>query len=156
MTRYLKISRAFHLGEGIGRAFSGPVVASAEAFYLVPQDNAMRSGFIHGGGPLGALVADFIERRRGPIDLGRDVVVTELPDLPLAVTGDPDWPIRADEGAVLVVPRPAVKSMRYSFWKWGIYVCTTALDIRIEPPFFGRKKVFAFLREAGWDVENMP
>jgi hypothetical protein len=156
MQEYMKISRAFHLGTGISRAFSGAVVACARGFYLVVGENAMRSGFVHGGGPVGALVADFIERRLTPPEFAPGVVVMDLADLPPDVSGHPDWPVRADQGPVIVVPRAAVQSLRYSFWKWGIFVRTATLEIRFEPPLFGRKKMFAFLREAGWEGEYFP
>jgi hypothetical protein len=54
-----------------------------------------------------------------------------------------------------VVPRAAVRSVRYSFWKWALYLRTEMMDIRLEPPLFGRKKVFAFLRDAGWEIEGL-
>jgi hypothetical protein len=155
MPRYLKISRAFHLGEGVSRAYFGAVVASRAGFYLVVGPNAMRAGLEMRGGRLGSLVADFIERRLAPLDFAPGVAVTDLADLPTGVTGHPDWPVREQEGAVIVVPREAVRSVRYSFWKWGIYLCTETMDIRVEPPLFGRKKVFAFLRDKGWAIEGL-
>jgi hypothetical protein len=154
MTTYRKISRAFHLGTGPARAYSGAVVASAGALYLVVGENAMRAGLTMRGGRLGALVADFIERRLAPLRFAPGVEVTDLAALPPEVTAHPDWPVRQEEGPVVVVPRGAVSSARYDFWKWGIYFRTAAMEIRVEPPLFGRKKMFAFLREAGWEVEN--
>jgi hypothetical protein len=149
MAKYLKISRAFHLGEAVTRAYFGDVVASRAGFYLVLGGGAF------GSTPLGALAADVIERWLGPLRLAPGVVVTDLARLPEAVTGHPDWPARQEEGPVVVVPREAVRSVHYSFWKWGIYLRTETMDIRLEPPWFGRKKVFAFLREAGWEVEGL-
>ena len=156
MPKYLKISRAFHLGKGISRAYSGGVVASDEAFFFVVGENALRAGFVHGGGAIGALVADLLERRLAPLDFGPHIVPTDLGELPESIAGHPDWPIRAKEGPLIVVPRRAVRSIRYSFWKWGIFLDTKTMEIRIEPPFFGRKRMFTFLAEAGWEIEGSP
>jgi hypothetical protein len=152
MPEYLKIGNAFHLGEGVARAFFGPVVASADAFYLVVQGSALRGGAV-GAGPFGASVADWIERRTFPLQPVPHVVEMDLAELRAAITGHPDWPIKAKEGPVIVVWRQAIKSIGYSFWKWRIYLLTVKLDIGIEPPLFGRKKVWRFLDEAGWEVE---
>ncbi len=149
MARYLKIGSAFHLGESVTRGCNGAVVASREGFYLVVSG----SGF--GATPLGALAAAVIEHFLKPIDFAPGVRVTDLAELPEEVTGDPDWPVRATEGPVIVVPRKAIRAIRYSFWKWRIYLCTETMDVGIEPPLFGRKKVFAFLRESGWEVEGV-
>jgi hypothetical protein len=152
MPKYLKISSAFHLGEGVARAFFGPVVASAEAVYLVVEGSALRGGVVSGG-PLGAWVAGWIERRTFPLKPVPHVVEMDYAELPADVTGHPDWPVSPRHVPVIVVWRQAVKSVGYSFWKWRIYLRSASLDIGIEPPLFGRKKVFAFLREAGWVLE---
>jgi hypothetical protein len=148
MAKYLKISKAFHLGEAVTRACFGTVVASRAGFYLVVDGSAF------GATALGALTAVVIEQFLGPLQLAPGVVVTDLAELPVEVTGHPDWPVRQEEGPVTVLPRMAIRAVRYSFWKWGIYLCTETTDIRIEPPLFGRRKVFGFLREAGWEVEG--
>jgi hypothetical protein len=149
MTKYLKISGAFHLGEAVTRGCFGTVVASRAGFYLVVSGSAV------GSTVLGALAAEVIESFLGPLRLAPGVVVTDLAELSADVTGHPDWPVRQEEGPVIVVPRKAIRSVHYCFWKWGIYLRTATMDIRIEPPLFGRKKVFAFLREAGWEVEDL-
>jgi hypothetical protein len=149
MAKYLKIGKAFHLGEAVTRACFGTVVASRAGFYLVV------SGGGFGATPLGALAAEVIEHFLKPIEFAPGVVVTDLAELSEDVTGHPDWPVLAEEGPVIVVPRKAIRAIRYSFWKWRIYLCTETMDIGIEPPLFGRKKVFAFLREAGWEVEGL-
>jgi len=149
IAKYLKIGKAFHLGEAVTRAFFGAAVASHESFYLVVSG----SGF--GVTPLGALAADVIEQFLKPIEFAPGVRVSDLARLLEEVTGDPDWPLRAHEGLVIVVPREAVRAVRYSFWKWRIYLCTETMDIGIEPPLFGRKQVFAFLRDRGWNVEGL-
>jgi hypothetical protein len=149
MAEYMKIGKAFHLGEAVTRGCFGAVVASRSGFYL------QLGGSAFGATPIGALVADAIESWLGPLRLAPGVVVTDLAEPPARITDHPDWPIREEDGPILVVPRDVIRSVRYSFWKWGIYLRTETLDIRIEPPLFGRKKVFAFLQEAGWEVEGL-
>jgi hypothetical protein len=149
MATYLKIGKAFHLGEVVTRGCFGAAVASRAGFYLVV------SGGGFGATPLGALAAEVIEHFLTPIEFAPGVAVTDLAELPEDVTGHPDWPARAEQGSVIVVPRKAIRAIRYSFWKWRIYLCTETMDIGLEPPLFGRRKVFAFLREAGWEVEGL-
>jgi hypothetical protein len=153
---YMKISSTgIRIGKKVSGLHSAVSIASADAFFLVVGKNAFRAGMEIGGGALGALLGIALGRlgkRKPLIEAGSKLVETTVEDLPDDITGDPDWPAGIREGPVIVIPREAVVSVRYSFWQWGIFVQTEKVELRIEPPFFGRRKVLAFLREAGWDL----
>jgi hypothetical protein len=152
---FMKISRAFRIGKKNSGNYSGIVVASPDAFYLVVGQNAVRAGMVAGGGLLGGLLASYLDKRSGKkslVEASSGVIETDLADLPVDVTGHREWPVKAQEGPVLVVPREAIQSTRYSFWQWGIFLQTKEIEFRIEPPFFGRKRLLNWLREIGWEV----
>jgi hypothetical protein len=101
------------------------------------------------------LLGALLERRtKGQPLCGTDsrVIETDLADLPHEITSDPDWPVKQSQGPVLILPRKAIQSIRYSFWQWGIFLQTADLEFRIEPPFFGRTRVLNWLREVGWGI----
>jgi hypothetical protein len=156
MPEYMKISSSgIRIGKKTSGLYSAVSIASAEAFFLLIGQNAMRMGMEAGGGALGALLGialDKLRKKQPLVEAGESVVETTLDDLPEEITDHPDWPIRRHEGPVIVIPREAVLGVRYSFWQWGIFVETEQIEFRIEPPFFGRKKVLNFLREAGWEL----
>lgn len=153
MPEYLTVGKAFRLGTIAHRNYSGLAVASREAFFLVVGVNAFRAGLGLAGGLLADLAGKLTGWSKGRyLPESSGVVETDLAELPVDVTGHPDWPVRQEAGPVLVIPRPAVQSVAYSFWKWGVFVRTEAIEIRIEPPFFGRKKMLQGLRELGWEV----
>jgi hypothetical protein len=156
MPEYMKISSSgIRIGKKASGLYSAVSIASADAFFLVVGRNAFRMGMEAGGGALGALLGialDKLGKRKPLVEAGQRVVETTIEDLPEEITDHPDWPIAVKEGPVIVIPREAVVSVRYSFWQWGIFVQTEKVEFRIEPPFFGRKKVLNFLREVGWQL----
>jgi hypothetical protein len=156
MPKYMTISSSgIRIGKKVSGLYSAVSVASDEALFLVVGSNAARAGMEIGGGALGVLLGlalDRLGRKKPLVEAGSDVVETTLEDLPEEVTGHPDWPLRVRRGPVLIIPREAALSVRYSFWQWGIFVQTAEVEFRIEPPFFGRGKVLVFLREAGWGL----
>jgi hypothetical protein len=75
---------------------------------------------------------------------------TDLSKLPPEITQHPEWPLKWKKGRVIVVPREAVDSVRYSFW--------TTFDLQTEQQVFRvglrllrRRRVLEFLRESGWE-----
>jgi hypothetical protein len=155
MPKYMTISTSgIRIGTRVSGLYSAVTVASAEAIFLVVGRNAARMGMEFGGGALGALLGMALDKfgKKKPLVEASGVVVTTLEDLPEEITGDPGWPIRQDRGPVIVIPREAALSVRYSFWQWGIFVQTEEIEFRIEPPFFGRRQVLDFLRETGWGL----
>ena len=50
--------------------------------------------------------------------------------------------------------RDAIKTLRYSFWQWGIFLQVEDIEFRIEPPLFGREKVLKWIEDAGWPLER--
>ncbi len=155
MPEYMKISSSgIRIGEKASGLYSAVSIASAEAFFLLIGRNALRMGMEAGGGALGALLGMALDRlrKKQPLVEAGQIVETTFDDLPEEITDHPDWPVRRHDGPVIVIPRDAVLSVRYSFWQWGIFVQTQKVEFRIEPPFFGRKRVLNFLREAGWEL----
>ena len=102
----------------------------------------------NGGRLLGGLIAGLVTgRARDSPLLGPDANVeeTDLAELPEEVTDHPDWPLRDREGQMLV--SGGGDPVRPLFvLEVGIFLQWTG-RIRVEPPFFGRKKVLAFLRD---------
>lgn len=156
MPKFMKISSSgIRIGKKASGLYSAVAIASAEAFFLVIGQNAFRMGMDAGGGALGTLLGialDRLGKNRPLVEAGARVVETSLEDLPVEITGHPDWPIAIEHGPVIVIPRESVTSIRYSFWQWGIFVQTEQVEFRIEPPFFGRKTVLTFLRDMGWSL----
>src|SRR5687768_15168385 len=155
MPRFMQISKAFRIGQSPTKNYSGIAVASADAFFLIVGSNALATGLGLSGGLVGGFLAGVLHKAvpgRYLPGAASDLTETDLAELPVEVTGHPDWPVKSRKGPVIVVPRPAIRSVRYSFWKWGIFLETKDIEFRLEPPFFGRKKVLAFLREIGWEV----
>src|SRR4051812_38126398 len=108
MPNLVFINSRFRIGAAI---WEGPVVASADAIYLVQVrpvsaiDEVGRSFGLVGG--LGAAAAQSVTGPR------RSVSTCRLSELPPTVRNDPDWPrVRADDPAVLVVPKDAIDSIR--------------------------------------------
>jgi hypothetical protein len=154
MPKYMKISSSgIRIGKKASGLYSAVSIASAEAFFLVIGKNAIRMGMESGEGALGALLGialDRLGKKKPLVEADTRVVETSLDKLPEEITRHPDWRIAIKQGPVIVIPRESILSIRYSFWQWGFFVQTEKVEFRIEPPFFGRKKVLNFLRDAGW------
>ena len=157
MTEYLLLSRAFRVGKEMSGNYAGLVVVAREAFYFVVGPKATHMGMEAGGGVVGALVAAWLKRRSsGTVVDGAPSGVSQmdLSELPAEITAQRDWPVKQREGPVLIVTREAIRSVRYSFWQWGIFLQVEDIEFRIEPPFFGREKKLQWLEEAGWPLER--
>jgi hypothetical protein len=131
------------------KAIAGQVVASADAFYFMPNPAA----------PGGAdLFRAFRNDPEGRVFGTADPLVEEvdLDELPDEVTGDPDWPVPWPAGPVLVVPRRAVRSLSTSVMRGGIELELRDVRILIFTPLFRRRKMAAYLTAAGWEVEGAP
>lgn len=110
-----------------------------------------------GGGAIGGLVAAWLERRSRENLFSTPpggVVETDLAALPAEITAQRDWPVKLKEGPVLIITRDAIKTLRYSFWQWGIVLQVEDIEFRIEPPLFGREKVLKWLEDADWPLER--
>ena len=151
-------SKGFRIGrKAVSGLYAGLVVASADAFFLVVGQKATHMGMAAGGGVVGELVATVLARRAAGEALcepATGVIETDLAALPAEVTAHRDWPVKQTSGPVLVIPRAAIQSVRYSFWQWGVFLQTEGLEFRIEPPFFGRERLWQTLGEMGWAIER--
>jgi hypothetical protein len=160
MDRFRKISgTGFQIGKGGLGAYFGTSVASPDAFFLVLGANAIQLGMVQRGGILGYWLANYLERRSGldtRLQGSKGIILADLADLPVDIIGDPDWPVHQEEGPVLVVPREAIDAIWYSFWKWGIYLRSGEVKIKLEPPWFGRKRLFGWLQAVGWEIDGVP
>ena len=154
---FVLVSRAFRIGPDARENRAGIVVASAEAFFLVVGMKATHVGMAGAGGAVGGLLAAYFARKSAgkPLcDEASGVIETDLACLPAEVTTHADWPVRQKSGPVIVIPREAIQTVRYSFWKWGIFLQTASVEFRIEPPFFGRERMLQELARLGWTVER--
>ncbi|MFM8470644.1 MAG: hypothetical protein ACKODH_11875 [Limisphaerales bacterium] len=152
------VSRAFRIGPDARENRAGLVVASAEAFFLVVGPTATQMGMALSGGALGGVLAAYLAKNSAGKPLSDEVsgvIETDLAELPAAVTTHADWPVRQQSGPVIVIPREAIQCARYSFWKWGIFLPTANVEFRIEPPFFGRERLFQQLASLGWKIEGV-
>src|SRR5262245_22441346 len=117
MRQFQTIGRSFRLvmpGEPM-REFYGPIVASPDAFYLVPARTAGEMVMIGLGasflGQLGAILAV-----GGFVDRDRHILETDLASLPINIREHPDWPFKRYRKSVIVVPRNAIQRINNSFW----------------------------------------
>lgn len=153
MPMYLKIGSAFHLGKGLFKGFMGSVIASQDAFYLIANRSAAQTAWSASGGALGGMIGGMIQGRAKqkpllkPSKHIRELDITELPE---EIVSHPDWTVKSKSGRVIIVTRKAIRSVHYSYWRWGIFLDTPVVQIPIEPPFFGRQKVLDFLEQADW------
>ena len=155
---FVHVSRAFRIGPDASENRAGIVVASAEAFFLVVGMKATHMGMAGAGGAVGGLLAAYLARKSAGKPLCDDasgVIETDLAGLPAEVTTHADWPVRQKSGPVIVIPREVISTVRYSFWKWGIFLQTTGMEFRLEPPFFGRERMLQQLAALGWDIERI-
>ena len=159
MTEYLLLSRAFRVGREVSGNHSGIVVAAKDAFYFVIGRKGTEMGLEASCGALGGLLSAWLRRRPGGLGLDAPpggVIETNLSALPAEITAHHDWPVRRKDEPLLIITRDAVRSLRYSFWQWGIFLQVEDLEFRIEPPFFGREKALKWLEDAGWPLERTP
>jgi len=143
-------------------AYPGMVVASPDAFYFA-IDPARIQGLTGAaiGGAIGGAVEGMLtskKKRSAKRYLPQDVPLVEemdLSELPATVTEHPQWPVPWTEGSVIMVPRAAVESMRTTWWMGGIELTMGDMVIRTFTPLFKRKKMAAYLVDAGWKVAGL-
>ncbi|MBI1246810.1 hypothetical protein GC197_03070 [bacterium] len=147
MPKYKRIANKFMLGS-IFKEYHGPVIASREAFYLVVNVSAAAAM----GGVVGGLVGVAIA---GVLSGGKkeqtDVLDIDLAELHPDILRDPDWPIRQQTGRVILIPRGAIKKIKYPWWG-SLDIQTAERRFSICPMVFYRGGVVRFLRENEWDV----
>ncbi|MDY3560312.1 hypothetical protein R5W23_001544 [Gemmata sp. JC673] len=148
MPEYVVLGRSFRAKKGQLRDdHGGRVIGSRDAFYLVvyfsPAGAAVASG-----GLLGGLLAAASSALSDKTVYDQ---ITTLSELPSEVTGHPDWPIKkADRRPVIVVPRSAVKRVKYRWWHTFDLICENQ-SYYIGPRVFGRRAVLKQLRDWGWE-----
>src|SRR5262249_31991089 len=124
----------------------GRIIGSRDAVYLVVYSSAA-GAIAASGGLLGGLVA---AAAKALSDIASCDQVTTLAELPGAVTGHPDWPIKkADRSPVVVVPRAAVKRIRNRWWSTFDLICE-GQSYYIGLRLFGRRAALQQMREWGW------
>lgn len=148
MPEYVVLGRSFRAKKGrFSDDHGGRLIGSRDAVYLVVYGSAA-AGMAAGGGLLGGLMA----AASGALsDNAVYEQVTTLAELPAAVTGHPDWPIRkADGSPVIVVPRSSVKRIKNRWWSTFDLICegqSYYLGLRL----FGRRAALQQMREWGWE-----
>ncbi|HEV7403840.1 MAG TPA: hypothetical protein VGO11_12965 [Chthoniobacteraceae bacterium] len=143
-----------------GKPYPGAVVVSRDAIYFAINRDLIAAGAAAVGGATGGLLGGLIagktlgaERKSFLPQPASFVEETDLTNLPAEVVGHPDWPVKWQEGPVILVPRPAVRALRTSFWL-GFEVELDTLSILVFAPVFQRKKLAAALVAQGWDVQG--
>ena len=149
MPTLLFINSRFRIGAAI---WEGPVVASADAIYLVQVRPVSAIGEVgRSFGLIGGLVAAAAQSVTGS---RRSVSTCRLSELPPTVRNDPNWPrARADDSPVLVVPKDAVDSIRHPRFSNELRFTAGGEKILIGYRLFQGAKVRRFLSEAGWKLE---
>ena len=141
--KYMKIGGKFHLG--VLKEAWGPVVASSEAFFLIPQMQQSAGGVGAGAAVAGAIS----EATASALRNTRSQFKTQLENFP-EDTSHPDWPIEMVDGLMFRVPKEACTFFKYS-WFAGITLKTTEHKFRIAPTAgFFPKGTKRFLEENGW------
>lgn len=147
MPVYLHVANKVLIGKGLkAKQFLGAIVASRQAFFmhLASGELGLYGGLV--GGIVGAIAGALLE---SAAKTQRQIMEIDLSDLPAEISGHPDWPIKRKKGRLVVVPRSAVISVRYSFWT-TFDLQTDAQVFRVELRFLARRRILGFLRDAGW------
>jgi hypothetical protein len=148
MPEYRVVGNSFHLGRGgLKDKFQGPVVASRDAIYFVIDETPSESAIASFGGSIGALIVLGMARRRKRQHDARQFDYAEVPQ---QITAHPDWPLKREEGPVIVVPRELVERTRYGRFSTYELECDDRL-YRICLNTLLPSKAIRFLSDAGWD-----
>jgi hypothetical protein len=158
-------SRGFNIFKktawGKAHAYTGMVVASPDAFYIVIDPKTLTGVGAAIGGALGGAIEGLLANKKTHGKkkyMPQDVPFVEemdLSDLPTEVTEHPEWPVTWEEGPVIVVPRKAVQSLRTAWWMGGIKAAMEGVAIQTATPIFQRKKMAAYLVDMGWEVAGL-
>lgn len=151
MSRYEIIGSSF--GKGWPRPPQmGPVVISAEAFFLVVDkgsaEKAAETAAMLTAGPLAVLIGRWLEGLFGGRKSSSAQVLSGLPE---SIIRDPEWPVPDCTGKVTVLPKPTVRSLRFD---WKGYLCIASQSGRYKVPVgsFKKKRVRETLARMGWQV----
>ncbi|HBI46530.1 MAG TPA: hypothetical protein DDY78_27300 [Planctomycetales bacterium] len=134
------------------------VVASPDAFFFAIDPKTVTGVGAVIGGALGGAIEGLLaskKKRDKKKYMPQAVPLVEemdLTDLSTEVTEHPEWPVTWEEGPVIIVPREAVQSLRTAWWLGGIELVMEGVAIRTATPVFKRKKMAAYLVDAGWEV----
>jgi hypothetical protein len=148
MPEYVVLGRSFRAKKGrFSDDHGGRIIGSRDAIYLVAYSSA-GGAMAAAGGLLGGLL---VAAAGAMSDQATYEQVTTLAELPQAVTGHPDWPIKkADGSPVIVVPRAVVKRIRNRWWSTFDLFCE-GQSYHIGLRLFGRRAALQQMREWGWE-----
>lgn len=162
MSRYEIIGSSF--GKGWPRPpQTGPVVVSAEAFFLVTKtgfagkvsaEQAAETATMLTSGPLGILIGRWLEglfggrKSSGGRESSSAPVISGLPE---NIVRDPEWPVPDCKGKVVILPKPTVRSLHFD---WKGYLCIASQSGRYKVPVgsFKKNQARETLAQLGWQV----
>jgi hypothetical protein len=151
MPEYVVLGGAFRVKGGWSAGdYFGRIVVSKDTFYLIITTTPAEFTASAAGG-LG-LVGGLLAAAQAAVsdDTIRGAVV-KMSELPEEVTHHPDWPAKwRGDYSVVVIPRGAVKRLRYSWWR-TFDILTHDQTYYVSPRDFGRRRVLRQLREWGWE-----
>jgi hypothetical protein len=127
------------IGRGMPVAYQGPIVASADAFYLVLRSTQAATGL---AGELASLISNAIYK---PFSES----FVDLSQLPPDIAEHQDWPVKERSGPVRVVSKLAVRRVTYSFWT-TFALTTDENRYGLEFYYLRRSKVLRYLKSVGW------
>ncbi len=158
-------SRGFNIFKrtawGKPHTYTGMVVASPDAFYVVIDPKTLTGVGAAIGGALGGAIEGLhaTQKKRGKKKyVPQDVPFVDemdLRDLPSEVAEHPEWPVAWEERPVIVIPRKAVQWLRTAWWMGGIQVAMEGVAIQTATPIFRRKKMAAYLVDMGCEVAGL-
>ena len=153
--KYMRVGRGFGIRTSGRKDYTGVIVASPDAFFLLPlmHMNLATLGAIGLGGAIGGAIAGALAHeanKRGQyLSETKNIIEMDLADLRAEITDDPDWPLKKAKGKVLVVPRRAITKIKYSFWG-HFKLVTEEATFLLELSLFPRRRITRFLRSVGW------
>jgi hypothetical protein len=144
------------------------VVGSRDALYIAPKDSRLSWGEVVGVAAVGGIIAvagaallgaanegtveSAIQRSASTGSPSRGVYSCKISELPKAVQGNPEWPLRQVNSTVLVVPRDSAK-LKHPKFSNELQLLLQPRKIRLSYVMFTGAKFLAFLRENGWNID---
>lgn len=126
----------------------GPCIASREHLYMI-----RRRGQIEPGGLTGGAIGGAIQGFLNPNVSVKEVWTCDVSELPRQVLTDPQWPIRKNEGPVIVIERSQVEQLIHPSFSMEVVFVVDGFRYMISYPFFRGKKVKAYLEATGWNPQ---